>query len=71
MRPVLSEKSVYKYLMCNARLYDARDSFWKAKREDNPLTHLGGNMYVLFLMAFIIKNIFLHIQCNRCLLLYC
>ncbi len=60
MRPVLSEKSVYKYLMCNARLYDARDSFWKAKREDKPLTHLGGNMYVLFLMAFIIKKCYLN-----------
>ena len=70
MRIVLSEEKSYPYLMRHAvcRLSEARETFQKAGISQNPLIHLGGNMWALFpwlgSYAFIALERFLKIRCG-------
>lgn len=69
MYKVLDEEKTYPYLMRHAavRLKDARDSFIKSGMRDNPLVHLGGNMWALFpwlgSYAFLALERFLKLKC--------
>ena len=71
MRGVLSEDSHYPYLMPHAvcRLADARDTFRKSLMSEQPLVHLGGNMWALFpwlgSYAFLALERFLKIRCRK------
>jgi ATP-dependent Lhr-like helicase len=71
MRGVLSEDSHYPYLMPHAvcRLADARDTFSKSLMSEQPLVHLGGNMWALFpwlgSYAFLALERFLKIRCRK------
>lgn len=68
---VLNEDQVYPYLMHHAvsRLFDARKAFRKSGMSQQPLIHLGGNMWALFpwlgSYAFLALERFLKIRCGR------
>ncbi len=70
MHTVLSEETLYPYLMkhASARLTDARNTFIKAGMHDRPLIHLGGKMWALFpwvgTYAFLAMERFLKIRCG-------
>lgn len=71
MYQVLAEEKSYPYLMPHAvaRLKDARHVFQKAEMSDEPLIHLGGNMWALFpwlgSYAFLALERFLKIRCGK------
>lgn len=70
MHQVLDEETIYPYLMPHAaaRLKDARETFHMSKMVDEPLVHLGGNMWALFpwlgSYAFLALERFLKIRCK-------
>ena len=69
MHDVLKEDKRYPYLMRHAvcRLREARETFQKARIDEKPLIHLGGNMWALFpwlgSYAFLALERFLKIKC--------
>ncbi|MBR0223613.1 MAG: DEAD/DEAH box helicase [Bacteroidales bacterium] len=71
MKRVLSEETVYPYLLPHARcrLQKARETFLRAGVAEHPLVHLGGNMWALFpwlgSYAFIALERFLKIRCAK------
>ena len=71
MVQVLREKKQYPYLMPHAvyRLEEARDTFWKSHMSEDPLVHLGGNMWALFpwvgTYAFLAMERFLKLRCGN------
>ncbi len=71
MHQALSEDQEYPYLMphARARLAEARAAFRKAGMEQEPLIHLGGNMWALFpwlgSYAFLALERFLKIRCKK------
>lgn len=71
MHQVLSEDKMYPYLMphARARIREARAAFHKAGMENEPLIHLGGNMWALFpwlgSYAFLALERFLKIRCKK------
>lgn len=71
MYRALSEEKAYPYLMphASARLQDARNAFRKAGMDQDPLIHLGGNMWALFpwlgSYAFLALERFLKIRCGK------
>ena len=71
MRTVLAEEQHYPYLLRHAacRLIDARDTFRHSGMGEQPLVHLGGNMWALFpwlgSYAFLALERFLKIRCRQ------
>ena len=71
MKQVLSEETVYPYLLRHAqgRLRDARITFLRAAMDEKPLIHLGGKMWALFpwlgSYSFLALERFLKLRCAK------